>query len=241
VIVHGSEPGTRVLYGVWVGFYTSLGLTVLTYDKRGNGESTGSYPGELASEPALNKFADDAAACLRFLARWPGVDSRQVGFHGGSQGGWTVPLAIKRVPSAAFAVLLSGPAVSVGQQAAWSAASDDASHLPTDAPAAIDSMMRAAADVGYQPRPVLQALKIPVLWLNGETDRHVPTALNTEILRGMRKPNFYLQVLPGVSHGLLENPTGLDADDATSQRLARDLFMRMATWLAAHAGSSAMS
>ena len=45
VIVHGSETGERYYYDFWVGLYTSLGLTVLTYDKRGHGESTGRYPG----------------------------------------------------------------------------------------------------------------------------------------------------------------------------------------------------
>ncbi|HEX6507135.1 MAG TPA: hypothetical protein VF221_05830, partial [Chloroflexota bacterium] len=35
VIIHGSEPGERFYYGIWVGFYASLGFTVLSYDKRG--------------------------------------------------------------------------------------------------------------------------------------------------------------------------------------------------------------
>ena len=41
VIVHGSGLGPRIDYGIWVGLYASLGLTVLAYDKRGNGASTG--------------------------------------------------------------------------------------------------------------------------------------------------------------------------------------------------------
>ena len=234
VVVHGSEPGTRVLYGVWVGLYASLGLTVLTYDKRGNGGSTGRYPGEVSTPESLATFADDAAACAKFLARWPGVDPRRVGFHGGSQGGWTVPLAVSRFPAAAFAVLLSGPAVSVGQQTVWSLASGDASFIPTETMARITAEMIAAARVGYQPGPALAELKLPVLWLNGETDRHVPTALNLEVLKAMKKRNFDAYVFPGVSHGLLVNPTGLDKDDATSRSLAADLYSRIEMWLAGH-------
>jgi len=49
VIIHGSGPGPRIDYGTWVGAYASLGLTVLAYDKRGNGSSTGAYPGERAA------------------------------------------------------------------------------------------------------------------------------------------------------------------------------------------------
>src|SRR4029077_4334542 len=96
VIVHGSERGERHFYDIWVGIYAGLGLTVLTYDKRGIGSSTGRYPGEFPTDESLRTYADDAAAALGFLSAWPGVDPKRVGFHGGSQGGWTVPLAIER-------------------------------------------------------------------------------------------------------------------------------------------------
>src|SRR3984893_1123490 len=59
VIVHGSEPGERHFYDIWVGIYTGLGMTVLTYDKRGIGSSTGRYPGEFATDAVLQVFADD--------------------------------------------------------------------------------------------------------------------------------------------------------------------------------------
>src|SRR5712691_4415899 len=87
VIVHGSEQGERHFYDIWVGIYAGLGLTVLTYDKRGIGSSTGRYPGEFPTDESLRIYADDAAASLDFLSRWPGVDPKRVGFHGGSQGG----------------------------------------------------------------------------------------------------------------------------------------------------------
>src|SRR6185437_5392367 len=198
----------------------------------------GVYPGEVSTTASLNAFADDAAACARFLAAWPGVDPKRVGFHGGSQGGWTVPLAIRRFPSAAFAVLLSAPAVSVGQQTVWSLASGDASFVPTESPEDITARMRAAAGGGYQPRPALLALRLPVLWLNGETDRHVPTAFNLSVLRSMHKPNFEAVVLPGVSHALLENASGLDQDDPKARALAPDLCLRIAAWLLLHSHAS---
>lgn len=131
VIVHGSEPGQRFYYDFWVGLYTSLGLTVLTYDKRGNGASTGRYPGEYPSEEALTTYADDASAALALLKGWAGIDPSRVGFHGGSQGGWTVPLAIARHGQSAFAILVSAPAVTVGQQGVWSDFSGGGTRLPT--------------------------------------------------------------------------------------------------------------
>src|SRR5260370_7757 len=84
VIVHGAEPGQRYFYDLWVGVYASIGLAVLTYDKRGNGASTGRYPGEFPTEAALAIYADDAAAALGFLAPRPGRDPNGGGVLGGS-------------------------------------------------------------------------------------------------------------------------------------------------------------
>ncbi len=77
----------RYFYDIWVGVYTSMGLDVLTYDKRGNGDSTGRYPGEFPTASALAIYADDADVALAFLARRPTVDPKRVGFHGGSRAG----------------------------------------------------------------------------------------------------------------------------------------------------------
>src|SRR5258706_6500010 len=57
VIVHGSEPGQRFFYDVWVGVYTSLGFTVLTYDKRGNGGAHGPYSGGRADTRTASDFS----------------------------------------------------------------------------------------------------------------------------------------------------------------------------------------
>src|SRR5260370_31291889 len=81
VIVHGSEQGERHFYDIWVGIYAGLGLTVLTYDKRGIGSSTGRYPGEFPTDESLRIYADDAAAALGLLRRWPSLDPQRVGFH----------------------------------------------------------------------------------------------------------------------------------------------------------------
>ena len=199
VIVQGSEPGQRIDYGVWVGLYASLGLTVLTYDKRGNGASTGTYPGELPSDSNLGIYAADAATVLRFLASWPGVDPKRVGFHGGSQGGWTVPLAIGRHQApAAFAILVSGPAVTVDQQGVWAAFSASSQVLPSASPEAMNAEVRATTSSGYVPSTVLATIRQPMLWANGAADRQVPTTVNAEILRNFHHSNWDIEILPGV-------------------------------------------
>ena len=235
VIVHGSGPGPRVDYGIWVALYASIGLTVLAYDKRGNGASTGQYPGERATAQNLDVYAADAAAVAAFLRSWPGVDPGRVGFHGGSQGGWIVPLAMQRLPAAAFAVLVSAPAVTVGQQELYAGFSGGSTTTPDLAEQ--DEYARVHAEhSGYDPAPVLAAATRPVLWLNGTADHQVPTVVNTEILLGLHWPNFDIRVLPGVDHGLFENPSGLAPDEARATRLGRAVFGDIGAWLAEHMG-----
>ncbi len=231
VIVHGSEQGERHFYDIWVGIYAGLGLTVLTYDKRGIGSSTGRYPGEFPTDESLRIYADDAAASLGFLSRWPGVDPKRVGFHGGSQGGWTVPLAVHRHGLASFAILVSAPATTVGQTNRWKDFSGGGAYAPTASPAEMDAAVRADHS-GYDPAPALTALQVPALWLLGSNDRTVPTRICAEILAGLHKPNFTVQMIP-TGHGLLVNPTGLDADDLRSPGLAPALVPTITDWLGA--------
>jgi hypothetical protein len=232
VIIHGSERGQRYYYDVWVGVYTSLGLAVLTYDKRGNGSSTGNYPGEFPSEQALTIYADDAAAALAFLQRQPGIDRKRVGFHGGSQGGWTVPLAMHRHSGAAFAILVSAPATTVDQTDQWAGFTNGGATLPTQSTADMLAAVRGT-NSGYDPTAAIRALDVPALWLLGTNDRTVPTAVCVEILDAMHKTNFTIQMLP-TGHGLLVNPTGLNADDAKSPGLAPELVPAMRTWTQAN-------
>jgi len=229
VIVHGSEKGERYFYDIWVGIYAGLGLTVLTYDKRGIGSSTGRYPGEFPTDEPLRIYADDAAAALGYLSAWPGVDPKRVGFHGGSQGGWTVPLAIQRHGLATFAILVSAPATTVGQTNLWKDFSGGGSYAPTASAAEMEAAVRADHS-GYDPAPALAALQVPTLWLLGSNDRTVPTRICAEILAGLHKPNFTVQMLP-TGHGLLVNPTGLDADDKRSPGLAPALVPTITDWM----------
>lgn len=229
VVIHGSEPGQRFFYDIWVGVYAGMGLAVLTYDKRGNGDSTGRYPGEFPTDAALTIYADDANAALGFLVRWPGINPKRVGFHGGSQGGWTVPLAIMRNPLPSFAVLVSAPATTVDQTDLWAGFSSGGQAMPSQSLADMQAAVRANHS-GYDPTPALRALGVPTLWLFGTNDRTVPTAICVEILSAMNKPNFTVQLL-STGHGLLVNPTGLAIDDERSPGLAPDLVPTLKAWL----------
>lgn len=230
VVVHGAERGERAIYDVWVAIYASLGLDVLTYDKRGIGQSTGMYPGEFPTTSALTTYATDAEAAREFLGHWPGVDAKRVGFHGGSQGGWTVPLAMGQHTDAAFAVLVSAPATTVDQTDTWAAFSGNGAQMPSQS---TDQMLAVVREVhsGFDPVPSLQKISAPLLYVLGTNDRTVPTAVCLEILDALHRPNVTVQQVP-TGHGMLVNPSGLDADDARSPGLTPQLVPTLRAWLA---------
>jgi uncharacterized protein len=230
VIVHGAERGERHFYDIWVGIYASMGFAVLTYDKRGVGSSTGTYPGEFPTADALDVYADDAAAARDFLGRWPGIDPSRVGFHGGSQGGWTVPLAILRRGGGAFAVLVSAPATTVDQTDLWASFTGGGTNPPIESNEQMLAEVRKASG-GYDPMAALRAMTVPAIWVLGINDRTVPTAVCVEVLSAMHKANFTVHLVR-TGHGLLVNPTGLLADDDRSPGLAPDLVPTLKQWLA---------
>lgn len=231
VIVHGSERGERHFYDVWVGIYARLGFAVLTYDKRGVGESSGTYPGDSLTPGAIDAYAADAAAARDFLARQPGMDPARVGFHGGSQGGWTVPLAITRHGGGAFAVLVSAPATTVDQTDLWAGFTSGGTTAPSESSEQMQADVRGASG-GYDPAAALHAMTAPALWVLGTNDRTVPTTICVEVLTALRKSNFTVHLVP-TGHALLVNATGMVADDAQSPGLPPDLVPTLRQWLAA--------
>jgi len=85
---------------------------------------------------------------------------------------------------------------------------------------------------------VLATIGQPMLWANGAVDRQVPTTVNTEILRGLHHPDWDIEVLQGVDHGLFQNPSGLEPDQSKATKLATGLRDLLAGWLARTVGVS---
>ena len=122
VLVHGSGPMTRDQLRPLAERFLSMGVAVLSYDKRGVGQSTGTYVnvGTARSVEVFGQLADDALACVEALQARQDVDARRIGLGGASQAGWIVPLAASRSRDVAFLVILSGPAVTVGEEIEYS-------------------------------------------------------------------------------------------------------------------------
>jgi pimeloyl-ACP methyl ester carboxylesterase len=118
VAVHGADAGSRELFP-----YEHLhkvlppaGIAAVTFDRRGEGRSTG--------EPSRGQFrrqADDALAVIEHVGHLPGVSPRRIGLWGISQGGWVAPLAATLSPRVAFLVLVASVGVTPGAQMQWAA------------------------------------------------------------------------------------------------------------------------
>jgi dipeptidyl aminopeptidase/acylaminoacyl peptidase len=93
VMAHGSGPSLRDEGQAFANFLAADGIASLTMDKRGEGESGGTYLGEFAGKTAIAGYAADVVAGGRFLARLPDIDAHRIGLFGGSQAGWVIPRA----------------------------------------------------------------------------------------------------------------------------------------------------
>jgi hypothetical protein len=106
VLVHGSEDSSAVQTYSLQRIFPAEGVGAFVYDKRGTGGSEGKYTQD------FDVLADDAVAAMREARRLAGARAGRVGYQGGSQGGWIVPLAANRAP-VDFTIVSFGLAVTV--------------------------------------------------------------------------------------------------------------------------------
>ncbi len=117
VIIHGSGPQDRDGYAsiiaVMADELAANGRIVLTYDKRGSGQSQGD-----GDRAGFDTLADDAIAGMGALAARSDVARGRIGLAGSSQAGWVAARAIQRNPDVADVLLLgaAGSALSVIEQ-----------------------------------------------------------------------------------------------------------------------------
>jgi len=188
VTTHGSPPLTRNdIYNLYVShFFVQHGFAVLRYDKRGAGESTGTYPeiGIETSEVNIEILADDALAGVKFLKNHDRIDPNMIGVSGFSQGGWIAPHAASKSPDVAFVIALSGPTCSIGQEIYYSdlVEGDNGEVTGISLKEASDMARDYTGLHGFDPLPSLQELNVPSLWLLGAQDSSIPVPLTVEIL-----------------------------------------------------------
>jgi len=111
VLVHGSGDAAATEWFYNGDFFVANGFAVLTYDKRGSGQSSGTFTFD------FRQLADDAAAAVEFLASQPEIDAGRLGLSGYSQGAWVAPLAASRSESVRFAIVNYGMIESPAEEA----------------------------------------------------------------------------------------------------------------------------
>lgn len=201
---HGSGRMTRQHLRWLASRFVDMGFAVLRFDKRGVGESTGTFVfvGTRDSAEVFPLLASDVAAGVRFLRTRPEIDPKKIGLVGNSQAGWILPLAARELGGVSFLVLHSGPVCTVGEEMFYS----DLVERNTTRPIreANARMAQFHGSPGYDPVPVLRELDTPALWLLGLDDRSIPVELtvkNLERLKASGRP-FEWRTYEGLGHSL---------------------------------------
>ena len=117
VLVHGSEKDSALDSYALQRMFPAVGIGAFVYDKRGTGSSAGVYTQD------FNVLANDAVTAMKEATRLAGARADRVGYQGGSEGGWVVPLAVNRA-AVDFAIVSFGLAVTVLQEDQESVALD---------------------------------------------------------------------------------------------------------------------
>lgn len=213
VLVHGSGKTTRAMLDRLGDRLLAMGIAVLAYDKRGVGESTGRYAGvgPRNSHEMFDLLAADALAGAASLRARKDIDGARIGLAGSSQAGWIMPLAAARSPDVKWVLTLSGPAVSVGEEFAYSElAGDDPGSVKGLSDAEIERRMSQwKGPHGYDPASTLAKAATPMLWIQGGRDRSIPQAKTVATLRKLQAQGrpFTVHLLPNLNHGLRDADT----------------------------------
>ncbi len=112
VVTHGAGPGEEntPLYRQIADLFPAIGFAVVTYDRRGSGDSGGERTGATYKD-----LARDAIAAKEAAAESPAVDGDRIGLWGLSQGGWIV-MEAAAMSDPAFAISVAAPLTTPGRQ-----------------------------------------------------------------------------------------------------------------------------
>jgi dienelactone hydrolase len=211
IMIHGSGAVSRDI--TYAKKLAKKGIAVLTYDKRGCGNSEGKYESTLnVSTKNINLLADDAIAGLAVLCQDSRIDQTLIGIWGYSQAGWIAPIVANKSPIVSYIVMVSGPTVNVRQEMKYSMLSEKhPKYLKTHTPEKIIkdiSMWRFSdifftfADFNLDPAKDISKLNIPMLYLYGDQDTSIPSYACKDILLKMGKKNITIISYQGYDHPL---------------------------------------
>ena len=210
VIVHGSGQEKRMM--VFATFLANNGIAVLTYDKRGVGESGGVYAGpEVGTNNVdsanLNLLSLDASAAVNTLLADLPNNYLPFGLIGGSQAGWIIPLAAQKNNNVRFMVIFSGALITVREQLRFQFYTQGNinfwdTHTEEDARKHIFNDADKYQFIDTDPCIVFSKLSIHGLWIYGGKDIQVPVKLSIEHLNTLQSKNkrYVYKLFPELGH-----------------------------------------
>ena len=222
------------------------GIAVLRLDDRGIGSSTGNP----VTSTSLD-FASDIRAAVAYLRSRRDIDPARIGLIGHSEGGLIAPLVAASDPKLKGIVLMAGPAYS-GRQIIAYQQQYALAHDTTLTTAQRDSLLRFGATqidslaarnqwmrffLTYAPDTTARKVRVPVLILQGATDRQV-TADQAEKLeaafRAGGNRDVTLRVFPDHNHLFITDPSGNPQDYARlpTSKVDPVVLGVLADWLA---------
>ncbi|MCL6460346.1 MAG: alpha/beta hydrolase [Flavobacterium micromati] len=194
VIVHGSDPVKREME--FAKRLAKEGFAVLTYDKRGVGESGGLYAGPSVGtnnidNTNLNLLAQDASSAVNTFQTYLKDKKIPIGLIGFSQAGWIIPIAANKNPQIKFMVLFSCPTTTTLEQLRfqfYTNGNDNfwENHTEEDAHEHIKNDVDRYQFTATDPKIFLNSISIPGLWLFGEKDIQIPVKLCIEQLNTLK-------------------------------------------------------
>ena len=221
------------------------GIATLRFDDRGTGASTGNGATATSAD-----FAEDVRAIIQYLRGRADIDPNRIVLVGHSEGGLIAPMVAAGDTLLRGIALLAGPAQSgrtiIHYQQRF-AAENDTTIRPADREAVLqrartqlDSIARTNPwmrfFLDHDPLAVAARVRVPVLILQGETDRQVTAeqapALATAI-RSARNQNVVVHVLPRINHLFLEDPSGSPSGYAglPSKRIPDSILSLLTDWV----------
>lgn len=190
VIVHGSDPVKREME--FAKRLAKEGIAVLTYDKRGVGESGGVYAGPSVGTnnidaTNLNLLASDANEAVKTFRTYLKDKKTPIGLVGFSQAGWIIPITANQNSQIKFMVLFSCPTIATLEQLRFQFYTNGnnnfwENHTDEDAREHTNKDKDKYQFKETDPKTSLINLSIPGLWLFGKKDIQIPVNLCIEQL-----------------------------------------------------------
>jgi pimeloyl-ACP methyl ester carboxylesterase len=210
VMVHGSGQEKRMTE--FAKLLAENGIAVLTYDKRGVGESAGIYAGpEVGTNNVdaanLTLLSLDASAAVDVLSKDLPNHKIPIGLIGASQAGWIIPLTAEKNKKVRFMTIFSGALITVKEQLRFQFYTNGNTNF-WDTHTEEDARKHTMTDpdkyefTDTNPLDALSKVSIPGLWIFGGKDIQVPVNLSIEHLNTLKSKgkHYEYKLFPALGH-----------------------------------------